>query len=106
MAFLQGTFSPLVLIFTVSNLAAMGLQVSMPEVLVALKNRVAMVLIFVWGWVLGPVGMVLSVPLTMIVKIAMDSSEDTRWMAMMLGPAPPGAVPSLSKSDRKEQNGA
>jgi BASS family bile acid:Na+ symporter len=54
MEFLQGTFSPLVLLFTVSNLAAMGLQVSMPEVLVALKNRVAMVLIFVWGWVLGP----------------------------------------------------
>ena len=32
MQFLQTTFSPLVLIFTVSNLAAMGLQVRMPEV--------------------------------------------------------------------------
>jgi AI-2 transport protein TqsA len=41
-----------------------------------------------WGWVLGPVGMVLSVPLTMIVKIAMESSDDTRWIAVILGPSP------------------
>jgi BASS family bile acid:Na+ symporter len=54
MQFLQTTFSPLVLIFTVSNLAAMGLQVRMPDVLVALHNRKSLVLIFVWGWVLGP----------------------------------------------------
>ncbi|HEX9757192.1 MAG TPA: AI-2E family transporter [Nitrospiria bacterium] len=42
-----------------------------------------------WGWVLGPVGMVLSVPLTMMVKIALDSREDTQWMAMLLGSGPP-----------------
>ncbi len=54
MEFLQSTFSPLVLIFTVSNLGAMGLQVNMPDVMVALRNRKAMALIFVWGWVLGP----------------------------------------------------
>ena len=39
MQFLQTTFGPLVLIFTVSNLAAMGLQVRMPEVAVALRNK-------------------------------------------------------------------
>ncbi|MFO8112717.1 MAG: AI-2E family transporter [Desulfosalsimonadaceae bacterium] len=38
-----------------------------------------------WGWVLGPVGMLLSVPLTMIFKIAMESHEETRWLAVMLG---------------------
>jgi BASS family bile acid:Na+ symporter len=54
MQFLQSTFSPLVLIFTVSNLAAMGLQVRMPEVATALRNRKSLALIFVWGWVLGP----------------------------------------------------
>ena len=55
MQFLQSTFGPLVLIFTVSNLAAMGLQVRMPEVVVALRNKKSMAMIFVWGWVLGPV---------------------------------------------------
>ena len=37
-----------------------------------------------WGWVLGPIGMVLSVPLTMIGKIALATNEDTRWIAVML----------------------
>ena len=54
MQFLETTFGPLVLIFTVTNLAAMGLQVKMPDVLGALKNKKAIALIFVWGWVLGP----------------------------------------------------
>ncbi len=54
MQFLQTTFSPLVLVFTVSNLAAMGLQVKVPDVIVGLRNKKATALIFVWGWVIGP----------------------------------------------------
>ena len=40
-----------------------------------------------WGWVLGPVGMFLSVPMTMTMKIALQSYEGTRWLAVLLGPA-------------------
>jgi len=54
MQFLQTTFGPLVFLFTVANLAAMGLQVKMPEVAVALRNKKSLALIFVWGWVVGP----------------------------------------------------
>ena len=38
-----------------------------------------------WGWVLGPIGMLLSVPLTMTARIAMDGFEDTKWMATLMG---------------------
>ncbi len=38
-----------------------------------------------WGWVLGPVGMLLAVPLTMTVKIALESFEDTKGLAVILG---------------------
>jgi predicted PurR-regulated permease PerM len=40
-----------------------------------------------WGWVLGPIGMLLSVPLTMTARIALDGFEDTRWIATLMGNA-------------------
>ena len=52
-----------------------------------------------WGWVLGPVGMLLSVPLTITAKIALDSREDTRWLSVLLGPATV-TKPKRKKTDR------
>lgn len=45
---------------------------------------VLMSLVF-WGWILGPVGMLLSVPLTMMVKIALEVFPETRWFGAILG---------------------
>jgi predicted PurR-regulated permease PerM len=38
-----------------------------------------------WGWVLGPVGMFLSVPITVIFKMFLEDSPHTRWIAILLG---------------------
>lgn len=45
-----------------------------------------------WGWVLGPIGMFLSVPLTVIVKIMLENTEDFRWLAILLDSPPRGDV--------------
>ena len=39
-----------------------------------------------WGWVLDPIGVFASVPLTMMINIALDSRPDTHWIAVLLGP--------------------
>ena len=51
-----------------------------------LSALVVFVSLVFWGWVLGTVGMLLSVPLTMSVKLALESSDETRRFAILLGP--------------------
>lgn len=48
---------------------------------------VIMSLVF-WGWLLGPVGMLLSVPLTMVVKVILENVPSTKSAAILLGPPP------------------
>lgn len=67
-----------------------------------LSTLVIFVSLVFWGWVLGPVGMLLSVPLTMTAKIALATHPTTAWVAHLLGPGdasgPPTAPPASAAS--------
>jgi len=54
MSLLQVFFTPVVVVFTVSNLAAVGLELNLREALRTLRSARAIALILVWGWVVGP----------------------------------------------------
>ncbi|MDB9741675.1 AI-2E family transporter [Akkermansiaceae bacterium] len=46
-----------------------------------LSTVIVILSVLFWGWVWGPVGMLLGVPLTMILKVALDNSDYFSWLS-------------------------
>ena len=59
-----------------------------------LSTLVVFLSLVFWGWIWGPVGMFLSVPLTMIIKIALENTQDFRWVAVLLDAGPKQEAPA------------
>lgn len=59
---------------------------------------VVLLSVIFWGWIWGPIGMLLAVPISMLVKLALESSKDLRWLALLID-NPPGKkrIPLLSE---------
>lgn len=49
-----------------------------------LSTLVVFLSLLLWGWVFGPVGMLLSIPLTIIMKLAFEANPRMHWLAVMI----------------------
>jgi AI-2 transport protein TqsA len=67
-----------------------------------LSTLVVIISLVFWGWLWGPVGMLLSVPLTVVVRIGLEYTDDLRWVAVLLGnqadPIPVTAEPATAEA--------
>ncbi|MFO7582373.1 AI-2E family transporter [Guyparkeria sp.] len=66
-----------------------------------LSPVIVLISLLVWGWVFGPIGMLLAVPLTMIAKLALDSSPQTRWAGILLSDRVRRPPAGASRADEK-----
>jgi predicted PurR-regulated permease PerM len=65
-----------------------------------LSPLVVFVSLVFWGWLWGPLGMLLSVPLTMILRIVLENNPQTRGIAILMGTSHP-AAPAEPRQDRE-----
>ncbi len=71
-----------------------------------LSTLVVILSLLFWAWVWGPVGALLAVPLTMVVKIMLENTEDLRWVAILLDKSPPQMTPSFAGAGPSESTAA
>ena len=72
--------------FAINNLVGNYLEPKFMGKMLGLSAFVVFLSLIIWGYIFGSVGMFLSVPLTMTIKIALDTNEKTRWLGILLGP--------------------
>ncbi len=81
----SGALWTLVVYMVINNAISIGLEPRMMGRGLGLSTLVVFLSLIFWGFVLGTVGMFLSVPLTMSMKIIFEQNEGTRWIAILLG---------------------
>ena len=59
-----------------------------------LSTLVVILSLLFWGWAWGPLGALLSVPLTVVVKIWLENTRDLRWVAVLLDKSSPAPAAS------------
>lgn len=60
-----------------------------------LSPMVVFLSLIFWGWLLGLVGILLAIPLTMTAKLAFEETPRYQWLAILLGPERPARKSSV-----------
>jgi len=68
-----------------------------------LSTLVVFLSLIFWGSLLGLIGAILCIPLTMTLKFAFESSESTRWIAVLLGSEKFTEISTPISKKKKEQ---
>jgi bile acid:Na+ symporter, BASS family len=89
----QRLMNPVVLVFTVSNLFMMGLQVNIPGVVKKASNVKLLIIVLVWGWVLGPA-------LAVLINMVLPMAQPFEYVLLLgaLAPCAPFLPPMVARA--------
>ena len=54
-----------------------------------ISTLVVIISVLFWGWLWGPLGMLLAVPLTMVLKVILEGSDEFRWIGVAISAEQP-----------------
>jgi len=64
-----------------------------------IATSVVLLSVLLWGWIWGPLGMLIAVPITVLVKLALKNSPDLSWVALIIDDTPTDTRNSPPKND-------
>jgi AI-2 transport protein TqsA len=66
-----------------------------------IATTVVVLAVLFWGWVWGPIGMLLAVPIMVLIKLALENSRDLSWVATIISDEPPAHVEKIKQHTNK-----
>lgn len=81
---LQGVLLYALCLVAIECAIAYGIEPKMLGRGLGLSVVVILLSLFTWGWILGPIGLFLAAPLTIMLKIILQAFKETEWIAVLL----------------------
>lgn len=88
---LYGTRTALIIFVMYAIINGTAANIISPRVLgkgLSISPLIVFVSVFIWGWLLGGIGAILAIPLTMLIIVILESFSSTRWVARLMSYVP------------------
>jgi predicted PurR-regulated permease PerM len=88
---LYGTRTALIIFIMYAVINGTAANIISPRVLgkgLSISPLIVFVSVFIWGWLLGAIGAILAIPLTMLLIAILESFPTTQWMARLMSFVP------------------